>query len=197
MPIVSNACMCFNAYKYTSKGRRTLLNKILFQKKLIRTDVKTFLTYNNKIYNFTLQLIEYKSLWNNRKYILFTNTTMQIIHTQQSCTCTRFIRGTCLNWQIRYIFIKKKVVWPCSHLNHIEETLIPISGQTTNINLWVFFHRKYQIVITFAVYSLINIFSYHSLYIGTQTVEMYIFYKLWISRINKNSICNLNDNRSK
>lgn len=195
MPIVSNAC--FNAYKYTSKGRRTLLNKILFQKKLIRTDVKTFLTYNNKIYNFTLQLIEYKSLWNNRKYILFTNTTMQIIHTQQSCTCTRFIRGTCLNWQIRYIFIKKKVVWPCSHLNNIEETLIPISGQTTNINLWVFFHRKYQIVITFAVYSLINIFSYHSLYIGTQTVEMYIFYKLWISRIDKNSICNLNDNRSK
>lgn len=52
MPIVSNACMCFNAYKYTSKERRTLLNKILFQKKLIRTDVKTFLTYNNKIYNF-------------------------------------------------------------------------------------------------------------------------------------------------
>lgn len=131
-----------------------------------------------KYTTFTLQLIEYKSLWNNRKYILFTNTTMQIIHTQQSCTCTRFIRGTCLNWQIRYIFIKKKVVWPCSHLNNIEETLIPISGQTTNINLWVFFHRKYQIVITFAVYSLINIFSYHSLYIGTQTVEMYIFYSI-------------------
>lgn len=150
-----------------------------------------------KYTTFTLKLIEYKSLWNNRKYILFTNTTMQIIHTQQSCTWTRFIRGTCLNWQIRYIFIKKKVVWPCSHLNNIEETLIPISGQTTNINLWGFFHRKYQIVITFAVYSLINIFSYHSLYIGTQTVEMYIFYKLWISRIDKNSICNLNDNRSK
>lgn len=36
MPIVSNACMCFNAYKYTSKGRRTLLNKILFQKKINR-----------------------------------------------------------------------------------------------------------------------------------------------------------------
>lgn len=149
-----------------------------------------------KYTTFTLQLIEYKSLWNNRKYILFTNTTMQIIHTQQSCTCTRFIRGTCLNWQIRYIFIKKKVVWPCSHLNNIEET---------NSNIWPnnkhqsmsFFHRKYQIVITFAVYSLINIFSYHSLYIGTQTVEMYIFYKLWISRIDKNSICNLNDNRSK
>lgn len=52
MPIVSNVCMCFNAYKYTSKERRTLLNKILFQKKLIRTDVKTFFTYNNKIYNF-------------------------------------------------------------------------------------------------------------------------------------------------
>lgn len=95
-----------------------------------------------KYTTFTLQLIEYKSLWNNRKYILFTNTTMQIIHTQQSCTCTRFIRGTCLNWQIRYIFIKKKVVWPCSHLNNIEETLIPISGQTTNINLWGFFSQE-------------------------------------------------------
>lgn len=34
-----------------------------------------------KYTTFTLQLIEYKSLWNNRKYILFTNTTMQIIHT--------------------------------------------------------------------------------------------------------------------
>lgn len=95
-----------------------------------------------KYTTFTLQLIEYKSLWNNRKYILFTNTTMQIIHNQQSCTCTRFIRGTCLNWQIRYIFIKKKVVWPCSHLNNIEETLIPISGQTTNINLWGFFSQE-------------------------------------------------------
>lgn len=118
-----------------------------------------------KYTTFTLQLIEYKSLWNNRKYILFTKPTMQIIHTQQSCTCTRFIRGTCLNWQIRYIFIKKKVVWPCSHLNNIEETLIPISGQTTNINCYylcsIFFNQYFQL--SFSLYRNTNCRNVHFL----------------------------------
>lgn len=52
MFIVLNVCMCFNVYKYIFKGRCIFLNKILFKKKLICIDVKIFLIYNNKIYNF-------------------------------------------------------------------------------------------------------------------------------------------------
>lgn len=80
-----------------------------------------------KYTTFTLQLIEYKSLWNNRKYILFTNTTMQIIHTQQSCTCTRFIRGTCLNWQI-HIYQEKGCVallTPQQHRRNVNSNIWP------------------------------------------------------------------------